>query len=224
MQHSPSPHASPRLNEPAPDFEAETTRGPRSLRDYIGRWLVLFSHPADFTPVCTSEFVAFARASGDFAALGCDLLGLSVDSLHSHVAWLHDIEESFGVEIPFPVIADTSMQIASAYGMVHPGASDTSAVRSVFVIDPDGMLRATLAYPMPTGRSVSEILRLVQALRHSAETRVLTPEGWQPGEPGLLPPSSRVEAGTPAATGSSDAPTWYFRRAPAPGDSGPPGA
>ena len=144
----------PRLNEPAPEFDADTTHGPRALEDYAGRWLVLFSHPADFTPVCTSEFIAFARAHDRFQEQGCDLLGLSVDSLQSHLAWVRDIESSFGVAIPFPVIADPSLTVARAYGMVHPGASDTSAVRTVFVIDPDGVLRAFLAYPLPTGRSV----------------------------------------------------------------------
>lgn len=203
----------PRLNEPAPDFTAETTLGRRELADYAGRWLVFFSHPADFTPVCTSEFIAFANLQERFDALGCDLLGLSVDSVQSHLAWIRDIEESFGVAVRFPVIADPSMTIARRYGMVHPEEDDTSAVRTVFVIDPDGMVRAMLAYPMPTGRSVDEVLRLVTALKTCAEERLLTPEGWTPGDPTLLPPPANAEDAAAYPGRSSDAPAWYFRKA-----------
>jgi peroxiredoxin 2/4 len=155
----------PRLNEPAPDFEARTTHGLRRLEDYAGRWLVLFSHPADFTPVCTSEFLAFSRSYDEFQHEECDLLGLSVDSTYAHIAWLRAIREKFATEVPFPVIEDISMRVAEAYGMVHPRASDTSTVRATFVIDPDGMLRAMIYYPMSVGRSIDEILRLVRALR-----------------------------------------------------------
>ena len=166
----------PRLNAPAPDFSAKTTFGPRSLADYRGRWLVLFSHPADFTPVCTTEFIAFARHADEFRAVNCELLGLSIDSVYSHLAWVLNIKEKFGVEIPFPIIEDLSMKVANAYGMVHPGASDTSAVRATFVIDPEGVLRAMVYYPMTNGRSVPEILRLVRALSTSAREGVATPE------------------------------------------------
>ena len=134
--------AMPRLNEPAPDFKAPTTHGVKSLSDYRGKWLVLFSHPADFTPVCTTEFMAFAKAHPEFQAINTELLGLSIDSHYSHVAWVRNIKEKFGVEIPFPIIADLSMDVAKAYGMIPPGAADTSAVRATFVIDPDGVLRA----------------------------------------------------------------------------------
>ncbi|MFN3288560.1 MAG: redoxin domain-containing protein, partial [Sphingomonadaceae bacterium] len=113
--------ALPRINEPAPDFAAKTTHGPRSLADYRGKWLILFSHPADFTPVCTTEFMAFARHADEFRALGAELLGLSIDSNYAHIAWVRNIREKFGVEIPFPIIEDISMQVASAYGMIHPG-------------------------------------------------------------------------------------------------------
>ena len=132
----------PRLKEPAPAFEARTTHGPRKLSDYNGRWLVLFSHPADFTPVCTTEFIGFARAYSQFQDLNCDLLGLSIDSNYAHLAWVRNIREKFGVEIPFPIIEDLSMKVAHAYGMIQPGASDTSAVRATFVIDDHGILRA----------------------------------------------------------------------------------
>ena len=129
----------PRLNEPAPAFSAPTTHGVKTLEDYKGKWLVLFSHPADFTPVCTTEFIAFAKRHADFQAIGCELLGLSIDSTYSHIAWERNIKEKFGVEIRFPIIADLSMQVAKAYGMIQPGASDTSAVRATFFIDPNGV-------------------------------------------------------------------------------------
>ena len=202
----------PRLNEPAPYFDAETTHGRRTLEDYAGRWLLLFSHPADFTPVCTSEFVALARAGADFAALDCDLLGLSVDSAYAHIAWLRSIKESFGVEVDFPVIEDVSLRVAAAYGMVHPGESDTSAVRAAFVIDPDGMLRALSYYPMTVGRSVAELVRLVAALRTSAETGLATPEGWQPGDEAVEPPPRTLAEASLRVLDSQAAPDWYFKR------------
>ena len=133
----------PQLNKPAPDFIAKTTDGIKSLSDYKGKWLVLFSHPADFTPVCTTEFMAFAKRAEQFRALNCELLGLSIDSVHSHIAWMRNIKENFGIEIPFPIIADLSMEVAKSYGMVQPGASDTSAVRATFLIDPEGVMRVS---------------------------------------------------------------------------------
>lgn len=157
----------PQLNRPAPDFDALTTDGQKTLADYKGKWLVLFSHPADFTPVCTTEFMAFANKAGEFRAKGAELLGLSIDSVHSHIAWMRNIKENFGVEITFPIIADLSMQVAKSYGMVQPGASDTSAVRATFIIDPEGVLRAMVYYPMSNGRSVDEFLRLLDALQTS---------------------------------------------------------
>lgn len=186
---------SPSLGETAPAFTARTTMGDRSLSDYLGRWLVFFAHPADFTPVCTSEFVALARAHDRFASLGCELLGLSVDSLPAHLAWILSIEKEYGIEVPFPVVEDPSMAIARAYGMIHPASQDSAAVRAVFFINPAGIIRAALWYPADVGRSVEEMLRLLQALQ-TAETRnVLTPEGWQPGDPTLPPaPTTMVEA------------------------------
>ena len=205
----------PRLNEPAPAFRVETTHGVRSLEDYCGRWLLFFSHPADFTPVCTSEFVSLARRQADFAALGCELLGLSVDSSYAHIAWVQEIEQSFGVKVDFPIAEDVSLRVARDYGMVHPGESDTSAVRSVFVIDPDGMLRAIQVYPMTTGRSVDELLRLVQALVFTSRTRLVTPEGWRPGQPAVLPPPrTQAEAAERAARGSA-CPAWFYEESSA---------
>ncbi|GAB5550112.1 MAG: peroxiredoxin [Sandaracinaceae bacterium] len=189
-----SPHAFPRLNERAPDFETKTTHGVRKLSDYEGRYLVLFSHPADFTPVCTTEFVAFARHHADFQALDADLLGLSIDSVHAHLAWVRNIEEKFDLEIPFPIIEDLSMRVSNAYGMVHPASSDTSAVRAVFVIDREGVLRAMVYYPKDNGRSIPEVLRLVKALQTTDDHKVATPEGWQPGDPVVVPPPTTAEA------------------------------
>jgi len=202
----------PRLNEPAPAFEAPTTHGVKRLADYAGKWLVLFSHPADFTPVCTTEFIAFAKRHDDFQALGCELLGLSIDSHYSHVAWVRNIEEKFGVKIPFPIIADLKMEVAHAYGMIHPGAADTSAVRATFVIDPQGILRAMVYYPMTCGRSIDEIVRLVKALQTSDANGVATPEGWQPGDKVIVPPpASTAEAEARLAEGH-ECVDWYFCR------------
>ena len=184
----------PRINEPAPAFKAKTTHGERSLDDYKGKWLVLFSHPADFTPVCTTEFMGFAKAADRFKALNCELLGLSIDSVHSHIAWMRSIEEKFGVEIPFPIIDDLSMNVARAFGMIHPGASDTSAVRATFLIDPERVIRAMVYYPMSNGRSVDEFVRLLTALQTSDANKVATPENWQPGEPVIVPPPATAEA------------------------------
>lgn len=206
--------ALPRINEPAPDFSAQTTHGPRRLSDYRGKWLVLFSHPADFTPVCTTEFIAFARAAEDFGALETELLGLSIDSIFSHLAWVQNIKEKFGVEIPFPIIEDLSMEVARAYGMIHPGASDTSAVRATFVIDDQGILRAMVYYPMTNGRSVAEILRLVRGLRHSLSKGVATPEGWQPGDK-VLVGAPRTVAELEARMGEGlETTDWYFSMKP----------
>ena len=184
----------PALNQRAPDFEAKTTHGVRRLADYEGKWLVLFSHPADFTPVCTTEFMAFARAHADFQALNCELLGLSIDSNYAHIAWVRTIKEKFGVDIPFPIIEDLSMRVAHAYGMIQPGASDTSAVRATFLIDPKGTLRAMVYYPMSNGRSIAEFLRLLAALQTSDKHGVATPESWQPGDKVIVPPPHTAQA------------------------------
>ena len=205
----------PRINEPAPDFTAQTTFGPRSLSDYRGKWLVLFSHPADFTPVCTTEFIAFSKAMPQFNALDTELLGLSIDSIYSHLAWTQNIQEKFGVRIGFPIIEDLSMNVARAYGMIHPGAADTAAVRATFIIDDKGILRAMVYYPMTNGRSVAEILRLVQGLQYSLTNRVATPEGWQPGDKVLLgAPKTEAELQARLKEGLESA-DWYFTMKPA---------
>lgn len=169
------------IGDRAPGFSCRTTLGPRDLADFRGRWLVFFSHPADFTPVCTSEFVAFAKMQATFAKLNCDLLGLSVDSLFSHLAWVRSIKARFGVEVTFPIAEDPSMAIARAYGMLAPGTEHSGTVRACFIIDPAGIVRLILWYPMSVGRNVAEILRAVRALQTSDARQVLMPEGWQPG-------------------------------------------
>lgn len=208
-----SPALMPRpllIGSPAPRFVTRTTMGERSLDGYRGRWLVLFSHPADFTPVCTSEFVGFSKAYEKFQKLGCDLLALSVDSLFSHVAWIRSIRDRFKVTVPFPVAEDLSMAIALAYGMIHPGAADSSTVRATFVIDPDGIIRAMIWYPMSTGRRVDEVLRLVTALQVTDSAAVSTPEGWVPGDDVIdaAPLSIEESDAVPAAGKAHD---WYYR-------------
>ena len=204
------PTGMPRINEPAPDFTAKTTHGPRSLSDYRGKWLVLFSHPADFTPVCTTEFMGFARHADEFKAMHTELLGLSIDSNYAHIAWVRSIEEKFGVKIPFPIIEDISMNVASAYGMVHPGASDTQAVRATFFIDPNGTMRAMVYYPMSNGRSIAEFLRLMQALQTADTNKVATPEGWQPGQDVIVPPPQTAQAADARAGEGYNTIDWYF--------------
>jgi len=205
-----TPAALPQLNKPAPDFKAPTTHGTKQLSDYRGKWLVLFSHPADFTPVCTTEFMAFAKAYPRFQELKTELLGLSIDSHYSHIAWVRNIKEKFGVEIQFPIIADLSMTVAKAYGMIQPGASDTSAVRATFVIDPKGILRAMVYYPMSNGRSIPEFVRLVSALQTADANKVATPEGWQPGDAVIVPPPGTVEAAAARLNEGFDCTDWYF--------------
>jgi peroxiredoxin (alkyl hydroperoxide reductase subunit C) len=202
--------ALPRLNEPAPDFDAKTTHGPRKLSDYSGRWLILFSHPADFTPVCTTEFVAFARAYPEFQKLNCELLGLSIDGISAHIAWVRNIKDRFGVDIPFPIIEDLSMRVAHAYGMIQPGASDTSAVRSTFIIDEKGVLRAMVYYPMSNGRSIPEFVRLVTAMQMSDKHGVATPEGWMPGDKVLVPPPQTAEDAEKRMEDGYECTDWYF--------------
>ena len=200
----------PRINEPAPAFEAVTTHGVKKLEDYRGKWLVLFSHPADFTPVCTTEFIAFAKRADDFKKRNAELLGLSIDSTYSHLAWERNIKEKFGQEIPFPIIADLNMKVANAYGMIHPGAADTSAVRATFIIDPEGVLRAMVYYPMTNGRSIDEFLRLLTALQTSDEHGVATPEGWQPGDKVIVPPPQDADSAEARLNEGYECVDWYF--------------
>lgn len=206
-----SPKQLPRINEPAPDFSATTTQGPKKLSDYKGRWLVLFSHPADFTPVCTTEFIAFAEHFGEFQKRNADILGVSIDSIYSHLAWVQAIKEKLNVTIPFPVIADLDMKVASAYGMIHPGASDTSAVRSVFIIDDKQNVRALVYYPMSAGRSIDEILRLLDALQTGDKHGVACPAGWKPGDKVVVPaPKTQQAVEDRLADSSVELKDWYL--------------
>ena len=200
----------PQLNKPAPAFDALTTHGQKTLADYKGKWLILFSHPADFTPVCTTEFMAFAKKHEDFQARGAELLGLSIDSHYSHIAWTLNIKEKFGVEVKFPIIADLNMKVANAYGMIQPGASDTSAVRATFVIDPEGVLRAMVYYPLNAGRSVDEIFRLLVALQTADENKCAMPENWQPGTDVIVPTPATIADAEARPNEGYNTVDWYF--------------
>ncbi len=205
----------PRLNEAAPDFEAQTTHGVKRLSDYskAGKWVLLFSHPADFTPVCTTEFMAFSQLAPEFEKRNVQLLGLSVDSVPSHLAWVRDIEENLGVKIPFPVIADLDTKVARLYGMIHPGASATTAVRAVFIIDPKRILRAMVYYPLTTGRFMQEFLRVIDGLQTTDKYSVSTPANWQPGDEVIVPAPASAEAlqSEEAKKSEYDYKRWYLR-------------
>ncbi|CEO26885.1 peroxiredoxin [Paraclostridium sordellii] len=178
----------PSLGTKAPNFSANTTFGPIKLSDYKGKWVVLFSHPGDFTPVCTTEFLCFAKYYSNFQKRNTELIGLSVDSNSSHLAWVYNIYRNTGVEIPFPIIDDRKMEISQLYGMISEPMSDSSTVRSVFIIDPNQILRTILYYPLTTGRNIPEIVRIIDALQTSDEQKVVTPADWLPGMPVILPP------------------------------------
>ncbi|MFA6320597.1 MAG: peroxiredoxin [Candidatus Omnitrophota bacterium] len=185
----------PLIGEIAPSFKAVTTQGPINFpADYKGKWVILFSHPADFTPVCTTEFMTFATMAPEFKALNCDLIGLSIDSNYSHIAWLRTIKEKIkfkgmeNVEVNFPLIADVKMDVAKLYGMVQPSADDTKAVRAVFFIDPESKIRAIIYYPLSNGRNFQEIKRLLIAMQTSDANNIATPADWQPGDDVIIPP------------------------------------
>lgn len=178
----------PNLGSTAPDFEANTTMGPIRLSDYNGKWVVLFSHPGDFTPVCTTEFICFAKYYDEFQKRNTDLIGLSVDSNSSHLAWIYNICTLTGIDIPFPIIDDSSTRVARLYGMISEPVRNTTTVRSVFIIDDKQVLRTILYYPMTTGRNIPEIIRIIDALQTSDRDNVVTPANWLPGMPVVLPP------------------------------------
>lgn len=206
---SPQPSL-PRIGEPAPAFEAETTHGTLRLSDFEGSWLILFSHPADFTPVCTTEFIAFAEIAGELSKRNVQLLGLSIDSTYSHIAWVRTIKEKFGVDIPFPIIADLNKEVATAYGMLMPGESKTETSRAVFVIDDKGMVRSMIYYPLTTGRNMQEILRLVDALQTTDEHGVATPANWQPGDKVIVPPPKTTEDAEARVGEGYECTDWFF--------------
>ncbi len=202
--------ALPRLNEPAPQFSATSTHGPIKLSDYKGKWVVLFSHPADFTPVCSTEFAGFAARHEDFKKRNVQLIGVSIDSVYSHIAWTRSIEQLLGQKIQFPVIADLDMKVAHAYGMIHPGASTTATVRCVFVIDPSQVVRAMIYYPLTTGRSIDEIIRLVDALQLNTEKGVATPANWNPGDKVIVPPPVTAESAEKRGGEGFETKDWYL--------------
>src|SRR5688500_2899087 len=176
------------LNGPAPDFEAKTTMGPIKLSTWQnGKWILLFSHPADFTPVCSTEFMEFARRHDDFEKRNVSLLGNSIDSVYSHIAWTRDIEKKFDVKIRFPVIADLDQKVSRLYGMVHTPSADTATVRCVFVIDPKRTIRAMIYYPLNVGRNIDEIVRVVDALQTADAHGVACPANWKPGDEVIVP-------------------------------------
>lgn len=185
----------PRIGDPAPDFSAVTTQHTdfNFSKWQEQHWVVLFSHPADFTPVCTTELIAFARQYDLFCQRKVKLIGLSVDSIHSHLAWVRNIEEKMHVSIPFPMIADADMKIAKLYGMIHPNASSTATVRAVFIIDPKRVIRALVYYPLNAGRNIDEILRLVTALQTTQRFACATPANWQEGDKVVVPPPKTLQ-------------------------------
>ena len=203
----------PRINEPAPDFEAKSTQGVVKLSDFRGRWVVLFSHPADFTPVCSTEFIEFARRSDDFKQRNVQLLGLSVDSVPAHIAWIRNLEQHFpDVKFDFPVIADLDTKVAQKYGLIHPAASETATVRAVFVIDDKGVIRALIYYPMTLGRNIDEVLRVVDALQTADTNACATPANWKPGDKVIVPPPQTVADAEKRMQSDYEVTDWYFSK------------
>src|SRR5690348_4651498 len=201
----------PRIGEAAPEFEAKSTHGLIHLSDYKGKWVMLFSHPADFTPVCSTEFMAFAKRFNDFQALNVQPIGVSIDSVFSHIAWARNMEEIGGVKIPFPIVADLDMKVAKSFGMIHPQQSDTAPIRAVFFIDPKQVIRAVLYYPQSTGRSVDEILRVFEALQTTDAQGVSTPADWKKGGVVVVPPpQTQADAVKRVADTSLNVKQWYL--------------
>ncbi|HEX9749878.1 MAG TPA: peroxiredoxin [candidate division Zixibacteria bacterium] len=179
----------PRLGDVAPDFTAQTTHGEVKFHEWQGdKWVILFSHPADFTPVCSTELTAFAKRYDEFEKRGAKLIGISIDSIHAHLAWTQNLERILQTKIPYPLIADLNTAVAQKYGMIHPGASETVTVRTLFVIDPNKKVRALIYYPLNVGRSVDEVLRLLTALQTADTKGVALPVDWKPGDKVIVPP------------------------------------
>lgn len=211
-----APEAAPRieLNGPAPDFEANTTHGPIRLSQWEkDKWVILFSHPADFTPVCTTEFMEFAKMHEEFKKRNVALLGNSIDSVYSHIGWVKNIEKNFGVKIPFPIIADLDQKVAKLYGMIHTPSAATATVRCVFFIDPKRNVRAMVYYPLNVGRNFDEILRVVDALQTVDKHGVACPANWRPGQEVIVPPPVTAQAADErVADKSLQVTDWYFSK------------
>ncbi|UMB54331.1 peroxiredoxin [Lutibacter sp. A64] len=209
----------PRIGDKAPEFKAVTTQGDINFpNDYKGEWVILFSHPADFTPVCTSEFITFASLEEKFANANCKLVGLSIDGLYSHIAWLRSIKDKIeykgmkNVEVKFPLIEDITMEVAKKYGMVQPNEAATQAVRAVFVIDPEGVIRTIIYYPLSLGRNFDELYRVVVALQTADAFGVATPADWRPGDDVIIGPAGSCGAAEDRMQGKEDmdCKDWYF--------------
>ncbi|TXD48630.1 peroxiredoxin [Polaribacter sp. IC073] len=209
----------PRIGDKAPKFKAVTTQGNINFpEDYAGKWVILFSHPADFTPVCTSEFITFAHLESKFNKANCQLVGLSIDGLYSHIAWLRTIKEKIefngmkNVEVKFPLIEDISMEVAEKYGMVQPNESKTQAVRAVFFIDPNGIVRALIYYPLSLGRNFDEIYRALIAMQTADAFNVATPADWNPGDDVIVSPAGSCGVAEERMTSKNelDCKDWFF--------------
>ena len=200
----------PLIGEKAPDFEAVTTQGILKLSDFEGSWLVMFSHPADFTPVCTTEFIAFTKIYSELQKRNTELLGLSVDSVSSHIAWVRNVEEKMGVKIPFPIIADLNKEVSNKFGMIPPAQSKTETVSCVFIIDPESKIRTILYYPLTTGRNMQEILRIIDALQTTDKHKVATPANWNVGDPVVVPPPNSTEGAEERVKEGYDCKDWYL--------------
>lgn len=213
-------HPMPRIGDKAPEFTANTTQGKINFpKDYKGKWIILFSHPADFTPVCTSEFMTFGKMRNEFEDLNCQLVGLSVDGNSSHIAWLRTIKEKINwkgmknLDIEFPLIDDISMNVAKKYGMIQPAESETKAVRAVFYIDPKGIIRTIIYYPLSLGRNFDELKRVLIALQTSDEFKVSTPADWRPGDEVIVPAPGTMAALKERMSGKQPGITcydWFF--------------
>jgi peroxiredoxin (alkyl hydroperoxide reductase subunit C) len=199
------------IGEEVPDFEAVTTHGAIKFSDWAkDSWVILFSHPADFTPVCTTEFMGFSEIYPELQKRNVKLIGLSIDSIYSHIAWVRTIKEKMGVDIPFPIIEDLSMNVATKYGMIHPSQSSTAAVRAVFFIDPEFKLRGLYYYPLSTGRNMQEILRAIDAFQTADKHKVATPANWKPGDQVIVPPPKTQEAAEKRMGEGFECKDWFF--------------
>ena len=213
------PTPMPRIGDKAPEFKAVTTQGEINFpSDYKGKWAILFSHPADFTPVCTSEFMTFATLESKFNAANCELVGLSIDGLYSHIAWLRTIKEKIefkgmkDVEVTFPLIEDIKMDVAKKYGMIQPNEDSTKAVRAVFFVDPKGIIRAIIYYPLSLGRNFDELYRVLIALKTADEFGIATPADWRPGDDVIVPPAGSCGTAKDRMEGKEDidCKDWFF--------------
>lgn len=184
----------PRIGDVAPDFTASTTWGELNFHEWKAqKWTVLFSHPADFTPVCSTELTEFARRKSEFDSRNCNMMGISIDSIHAHLAWVQNLKQVLDVELNFPLVADLTADVAQKYGMIHPGESETVTVRTLFVVDPNNKIRATIYYPLNVGRNVDEVVRLVDALQTADKNAVACPVNWQPGQDVIVPPPKTMD-------------------------------